>query len=214
MAVLAATSSAAGQILRAVTRLVALRPAAKPLHPEGAVVSGTLTRRGSQPPSGVAWLDGTGTDEVLVRQSRAVGFPDVLPDVFGLALRIPVTDDTHGDLLLATTGRGRWTRFLLTPRRSPYRPVGTLLPYRTSAGGVVLTAQYRDRTTLELAWAVGAGPWRPFAELRLHAPTDGPDQPVSFDPVLNRLPGLETYEWVRRMREPSYRTARSSRSGA
>jgi hypothetical protein len=36
---------------------------------------------------------------------------------------------------------------------------------------------------------------------------------VSFDPVRNVLPGLAPYDWVRRLREPAYLTARRSRSG-
>ena len=35
---------------------------------------------------------------------------------------------------------------------------------------------------------------------------------VSFDPVRNTIPGLEVSDWVRRLREPSYRTARLSRA--
>jgi hypothetical protein len=42
-------------------------------------------------------------------------------------------------------------------------------------------------------------------------PVDEADTPVSFEPVGNLLPGLETYDWVRRLRAPAYRTARRSR---
>lgn len=38
------------------------------------------------------------------------------------------------------------------------------------------------------------------------------DADVSFDPVTNRLPGLEQYDAVQRLREPAYRTARAARS--
>jgi hypothetical protein len=210
-----AVSSAAGQVLRAATRVVAVRPASKPLHPEGSVVPGTLVRHGTRPPSGVPWLDATGADEVVVRLSRALGLPGGLPDVWGLAVRVLGPGGAAGgtgDLLLASTGRGPWTRFLLTAHRSPRGTFGSLLPYRTSAGPVVMSAVHRDDTTLELAWAVGRGPWRPFADLRLRpSPAAEPDQPISFDPVLNTLSGLETYDWVRRMREPSYRSARAHR---
>jgi hypothetical protein len=34
---------------------------------------------------------------------------------------------------------------------------------------------------------------------------------VSFDPTRNTVPGLENYDWVRRLREPSYGTARHTR---
>lgn len=208
-----AASSAGGQVLRAATGLLSARPAAKPLHPRGSVVRGTLRRFGAEDRTGAPWLDQTGEDEVLVRQSRSVGLPSPVPDVFGLAVRVPIEGGRHGDLLFATTGLGRLTRFALTVARSPYgRPMTTLLPYRTPAGGAVLSAVFRDETTVELAWALRFGTWHPFAELLLHQdPAGKPDQLLSFEPVDNELPGLETYDWVRRLREPAYATARRSR---
>ena len=174
-------------------------------------MAGTLRRFGADEPTGSGWLDGAGTDEVLVRQSRAIGLPAPLPDIFGLAVRVP-TDEGYGDLLLASTGLGRLTRYALTAARSPERrPMTTLLPYRTPAGPVLLSAVFRDGATIELSWAVRSGDWHRFAELALHeAPGDEADQTVSFDPVRNELPGLETYDWVRRLREPAYLTARRS----
>jgi hypothetical protein len=208
-----AASRAGGQILRAVTGLVAARPAAKPLHPRGSTTPGTLHRFGADARTGAEWLDLTGDDRVLVRQSRAVGLWTALPDVFGLAVRVPIGDGDHGDLLFASTGRGRLTRFVLTAARSPYtRPLTTLLPNRAPAGPVLLSAEFRDGTTVLLSWAVGTGDWHPFAELRLdEEPVDEPDALISFDPVLHTLPGLATYDWVRRLRAPAYATARRSR---
>ena len=104
-----AASSAGGQLLRAATGVVAARPAAKPLHPRGSVVRGTLRRTGAAERTGAAWLDDAGEDSVLVRQSRAVGLPAPVPDIFGLALRVPTGEGRHGDLLLASTGLGRLT---------------------------------------------------------------------------------------------------------
>jgi hypothetical protein len=215
-----AASSAGGQILRAATRFVTARPADKPLHPRGTVVRGTLRRSGapggpgSDDATGAAWLDEAGEDHVLVRQSRAVGLPRPAPDIFGLAVRVPAAGGGHGDLLFASTGLGRLTRFTLTAALSPYgRPMTTLLPYRTPVGPVVLSAVFRDERTVSLAWARRAGSWHPFAELTLEeSPVAEADAPVSFDPVHNVLPGLEIYPWVRRLREPSYSTARRSRS--
>ncbi len=207
-------SSAGGQLLRAATGLIAVRPAAKPLHPRGSVVPGTLRRFGAPERTGVEWLDGAGEDRVLVRRSRAVGLPAPLPDVFGLALRVRAEGGRSGDLLFASTGLGRLTRYVLTPARSPYgRPMTTLLPYRTPAGPLVLSAVFLDERTLGLARSLRSGAWHPFAELELHEdPVDEADPPLSFDPVRNTLPGLETYDWVRRLREPAYRTARRSRT--
>ena len=51
-----------------------------------------------------------------------------------------------------------------------------------------------------------------FAELALdETPAGDGDTGPSFDPIRNALPGLENYAWVRRLREPSYLTARQSR---
>ena len=210
---IATASSAGGQVLATAARALAARPAAKPLHPQGSVVRGTLRRFGAADATGAGWLDATGEDTVVVRRSRAVGLPAPAPDIFGLAVRVPVSGDRCGDLLFASTGLGRLTRFTLTAARLPDgRPMTTLLPYRTPAGPVVLSAVFRGETRLELAWATGLGPWHPFAELVLHEdPVDEADAPVSFEPVGNPLPGLETYDWVRRLRAPAYRTARRAR---
>ncbi|HEX6247043.1 MAG TPA: hypothetical protein VFZ64_04175 [Nocardioidaceae bacterium] len=206
-----AAASVGGAGLAAAVRLVgALRRAAKPLHPRGDVVSGRLRRPGGQD-TGAAWLDDVGDDQVLVRRSRAVGLPSPLPDIHGLAVRVPLQGGGDGDLLLATTGRGRLSRFLLTAGRTPYsRPLTTLLPYRTPSGPRLIGAVALGEGRYELAHASPGGPWHPFADLVLSS-TRGPDALLSFDPVRNPLPGLDNYEWVRRLRAPAYATARHSR---
>lgn len=204
-------ASVGGAGLAAATRLVAaLRPAAKPLHPKGDVVTAVLRRSGGHQ-TGSPWLDTTGTDEVLVRRSRALGLPAGMPDIHGLAVRVPLEGGGHGDLLFAMTGAGRLTRFTLTAARSPYsRPMTTLLPYRTPTGPRLLGAVARAEDRYELTYASPGGDWHRFADLVLSS-THGPDALVSFDPVRNTLPGLDNYEWVRRLREPAYGTARHSR---
>lgn len=200
-------------MLRAATGMIAARPAAKPLHPRGSVFQGTLHRFGAQDRTGAGWLDQVGDDRVLVRLSRAIGLPAPVPDVHGLAIRVPTEGGHHGDLLFASTGLGRLTRFTLTAAQLPFRrPLTTLLPYRTPVGAVLVSAVFHGENRVELAWAIRSGVWHPFAELLLHKdPFDEADVPVSFDPVANSLPGLEPYDWVRRLREPSYATARRSR---
>ncbi len=206
-------ASLGGAGLAAAIRLVAaLRAAAKPLHPRGDVVNATLRRFGGGH-TGASWLDEAGSDEVLVRRSRAVGLPGPLPDVHGLAVRVPRRGGGHGDLLLASTGRGRASRFLLTVGRTPgSRPLTTLMPYRTPTGPRLVGARAVGEQRYELAHATPGGEWEPFAELVLSG-TRGPDPLVSFDPLRNTLPGLDNYEWVRRLREPAYATARRSRAG-
>lgn len=207
-------TGALGTVLGAVTRVAgAVRPAAKPLHPRGTVRTATLRRYGVDPPLGVAFLDTAGTEEVLVRESRAAGLPSPLPDVHGLAVRVTNPDGSHGDLLLSTTGTGRLTRFLLAPARSAYsRPMTTLLPYDTAAGPLLLGVRPLGERVLELVYAAAGGPWHAFGGLELGEAREGED--LSFDAVRNTLPGLEQYAAVRRIREPSYGAARASRHEA
>lgn len=208
----AAAASLGGAGLSGAVRLVAAgRPAPKPLHPHGDVLTARLRRHGSPLATGAEWLDGQGSDEVLVRRSRALGLPERLPDIHGLAVRVPLEGGTHGDVLFATTGKGRLGRFVLTPGWTPYsRPLTTLLPYRTPSGPRLLAACAWTEHRYELAYASPGGSWHPFADLVLSS-TAGPDPLVSFDPVRNTLPGLENYAWVRRLREPAYGTARLTR---
>jgi hypothetical protein len=206
-----AVASAGGKALALATRgMAALRPAAKPLHPRGELVAGLLQRHGSSVPSGSPWVDHPGRDEVVARLSRAVGLPDALPDIHGLAVRV-LGPQGDGDILLASTGWGRFGRHVLTAGRRPgSRPLTTLLPYRTSRGAVLLGARESTPRTFELSWSRAGGSWHHFAELRLEDASH-PDQPISFDPVRNQLPGLEQYPWVVRLREPAYLKARRSR---
>lgn len=208
-----ALAAAGGTLLAATTRAVAVvRPAAKPLHPRGEVLQGRLFRTGADPATGVPWLDDAGEDDVLVRRSRAIGLPGSVPDIHGLAVRVPLPNGGYGDLLLASTGWGRLTRFVLTASRSPQgRPMTTLLPYRTDRGPLLLGARATGEESFELAVAAPEGDWARFAELRLSA-VPATDPEISFDPVANQLPGLEQYDAVERLREPSYHTARASRS--
>jgi len=210
-----AASAVGGQVLRAAIGAVgAVRQAAKPLHPRGVVTRGVLERFGGAVGSGVAWLDEPGTDAVVVRWSRAVGLPAPAPDVFGLAVRVELDGGRHGDLLFSTTGTGPLTRFALVPAFTPQRAMTTLMPYRTTGGPVLLRAVPQGDRAVELAWARGTGTWHPFGTLRLDEPTTtAADADVSFDPVVNPVPGLSPYDWVTRLREPAYRSARRARGG-
>ena len=203
-------SSMGGGVLAAATGgLATLRRARKPLHPTGEVLAARVFRRGSEEPTGVAWLDEPGEDDAVVRLSRAIGLARPLPDIHGLALRVQA-GGADGDLLFATTGRGPVSRFVLLPSRGPRtQPMTTLLPYRTESGPVLLGAEPVGVEAFELSWARPTGEWHPFGCLRLS--TRRLDEEISFDPVEHQLPGLDQYPSVQRLREPAYATARSSR---
>jgi hypothetical protein len=207
----AGTSAAGTALATAIRGFAAVRPASKPLHPSGAVVRGRLERRGSTLPSGVPWIDEVGQDDVVVRLSRAIGLPDGVPDIHGLAMRVHGAG-AGGDVLLASTGWSRLGRFVLTfGGNAGSRPLTTLLPYRAASGAILLGARALDTETYDLAWARPRGEWHDFARLHL-SDDEAPDRDISFDPVRNQIPGLDQYPWVVRLREPAYLTARRSRS--
>lgn len=215
MSLLAPAASAAGSALAGAARaLGAALDRGKPLHPHGVVYDATVIRRGSDMSTGVPLIDETGELPAVVRVSRGVGFPEPLPDVTGIAIRI---DPGHApaDVLLASTGTGRLGRFLLAPRLRSIGTTTSLLPYRSpigplNLGAFPLTNEPSDGSErrFDLRWAVAAGAWHPFATLRLDAPHGDPEG-VSFDPVLNVPVGLEQFALVRMLREPAYRTARA-----
>ncbi len=200
-------------MLAAATRAVAaVRPAAKPLHPDGRTAAAVLERHGSSAPDGstaVPWLLEPGRDRAVVRTSRAAGLPRYLPDIHGLAIGIRGAGQAT-DILLATTGRGPLGRFLLRPVRRPDGAFhGSLLPYRSPGGPIFLGAQPAGDDTWTLLWAAGRGAWVPFARLRRDDAPDDTD--VSFDPTLHGVPGLTQYDALARLRSPAYRSARRSR---
>jgi hypothetical protein len=179
----------------------------KPLHPEGQLRRATVTRMGAGALTGVPWLDEPGRDDALVRLSRGVGLPNALPDIHGLAIRLEL-DGNPADVLLANTGLGRISRFFLVPTRQALRhPLTTLLPYRSPRGPLLLAAVPDSDHSFDLRWAGPVGPWLSFATLELGEAL-GDDTSVSFDPLVNVVPGLSNYGWVRRLREPAYWASR------
>jgi len=204
-----------GRVLQGVFGTVAvLRPAPKPLHPSGTLHRSTIQRFGLAPDDrvGVPWIDEAGASPALVRFSRATGLPRVLPDIHGLAVRVD-----GADLLLATTGLGPMSRFLLRPSRRPDDSTySTLFPYRGPRGAVLLAAipDVHEPGRLFLALAAPRGAWKVFGDLRVHDadPSATGDSAISFDPILRQLDGLAYYEWAVRLRAGAYRAARRSRS--
>jgi len=103
--------------------LARLRGGRHALHPRGRTHAGTLDLGpGAPPPLG----PGRRVD-VVVRLSRAVGLPPPLPDVHGVAIRLPdhLGPGRHQDLLLSAT----WGRHVLRPARRLRGELSTILPF-------------------------------------------------------------------------------------
>jgi hypothetical protein len=103
------------------------------------------------------------------------------------------------------------SRFVLAFGRGPHsRPATTLLPYRTVSGAVLLGARSTNPRSYEFSWARYDGPWQSFATLHIDDQL-GADTGISFDPVINQIPGLAQYPAVVRLRERAYAHARRAR---
>jgi hypothetical protein len=204
-------AGAAGHALAWGLGAVARLRRGKPLHPRGEISRAVLEVTDPVPGAG-AFLGSRGSHAGLGRQATAMGLPAPLPDIDGLALRL-VIDGRDADLLLASTGTGRWTRHLLAPHRSRAPvPLTTLFPFETNAGRVVLglfpAIGGAGSTAYDVRASLASGRWRPLGHLTLE-PMPAEDQPdLRFDPVRNTPPGLATHPAIVRLRDPAYVAAR------
>jgi hypothetical protein len=223
-------SRTAGRAVAVPLGALARRRSGKPMHPRGVVADGVLERTGGPEAEGVPWLAEEGSREVLVRLSRGAGLPAPLPDLLGLAVRIP--GEPPVDLLLSSTGRGRLTRFVPAFRRDAATTYSSIMGYRSDAGTLHLAAWPESpgplpsepepltaaipgrRPVFTLAVARGVGAWHPFGRLRLLAPVPDVDPDLRFDAVRNPPPGLVPDGPMARFRAPAYAAARQERSRA
>jgi hypothetical protein len=226
----AVLSRGAGRLVSVPLGAIARRRGGKPMHPRGAVFDAVLERHGSSPEWGVPWLDARSTDPAVVRLSRGSGLPAPLPDLLGMAVRLPAVG-AHVDILLSTTGRGAFTRLVPFLRRDTAAVYSSIMGYRSDAGTLRLAALPEDDAvpsepgplagevsragvSFTLAAARGPGPWRPFARLRLTEPVPALDPDVRFDAVQNPPPGLVPDGPMARFRAPAYAQARAARGSA
>jgi hypothetical protein len=212
-------SELAGRILAAGFAALRMVRGPRPIHPNGSVYVGQVdwVSPGARN-SGIAWIDTpppSGEQRVIVRVSRSVGLPAALPDVIGLAFTF-TTERGAADVELASSWFGRPGRFLLRPTRSSTGAFGSLMPYRGDFGAVLLGARVVHRADeswrIDLLHATPTSSWSRFAVVSL-GPESRPDSAdLRFDPIVNPLPGADTYDWTRRLRQRSYRVARRSRA--
>ncbi|WP_431891527.1 hypothetical protein [Cellulosimicrobium funkei] len=206
-----------GAALAAATGTVARVRDGRPMHARGVLLRGTLVV--AEDEAGAASVP-QGRTPVTVRVSLGAGLPRGLPDVVGIAVRW--TDDgAPQDVLFASSGRGRLTRFLLVPRRALLGGwLSTLMPLRSPHGPRVLAlrpdhdaARGAGTPVLEVLEATPLGAWHRFGAVELHGPEagsahDGDDPEVRFDPTGHAPRHLGTYGWEDALRARGYRAAR------
>lgn len=197
-------------------------------HPVGVLAEGTLERL-APPAEGLPMASG----DVLGRVSKGVGVPGALPDIAGLAWRMPSQSSapTPWDVLLASSLGGGVGRVALSPVASwTGATFSSLMPFRfddgiwwvraklvtpIDAAGIGLdTIRDRIRSTgleFEIEQAAGTGTFLRLARLTLHHVT--PDRnDVAFDPVLNTAPGVQLLpRWLTEFRRAAYRRSREGR---
>ena len=136
---------------------------ARVFHPDGRAWTCRVTADGGAG-VGATLLDEPGVHEGVARRSRGVGLPRPLPDVEGLALRLPGLgrDGEPFDLLVNSAWRYTFAPAVLAPVWS------AVLPHRTEDDRLVLLgAQPVDRDRFRLLHADPFGPWRPWGRLDL-----------------------------------------------
>lgn len=144
---------------------------------------------------------------VRARLSRGVGLPVPLPDILGLAFRLP----GPWDVLLSSSAAGVVPWFARSWRSARFSSV---VRYRLAGHRFQLRARVLDgrpdRLPITVALSLGDG--TPVARLVLDS--IAPDDDTAFDPMLNRPGGLGMGpRWFARLRERAYDGSRTGRAG-
>jgi hypothetical protein len=197
-------------------------------HPNGVMAEGILERL-APPDEGLPMQ----SCDVIGRVSKGIGLPGALPDIAGLAWRIPPPQDLRScgpwDVLLASTVAR--SRLVLAPARSwSGATFSSLMPLRFNGGiwwvrarlvtkidepGLSLDTIRNQIDSGEIAFDVeqakGTGSFRPLSRLTLRHLDPSRDD-VAFDPVLHCDEDVELLPgWLANFRRAAYRRSREGR---
>lgn len=197
-------------------------------HPNGVLAEGILERL-APPDEGLPMQ----SCDVIARISKAIGLPGTLPDIVGLAWRIPPPQDLRScmpwDVLLASTLAN--SRIGLAPTRSWSRTTfSSLMPLRFDGGvwwvrarlatqidqpGLALDTIKNQIDSGELDFDIeqarGTGGFSPLARLTLRH-LDPSSDDIAFDPVLHSDEDVQLIPgWLAHFRRAAYRRSREGR---
>ncbi|PHV68299.1 phosphodiesterase [Williamsia muralis] len=205
---------------------------ARLFHPDGVLAKGTLTRTAA---------DGVGLPmadcDVVARVSKGVGMPGTVPDVLGLAIRMPPHPGDHSpwDVLLAgAAGTNVIARTIPFPARALGNAVlSSLQPLHHDGGSWWLRARVTPETpqasvsvenlrtqidgaglVFDIEQAHGTGPFEPLARVTLSESVDEADYPnIGFDPTVNTTRDVDPEpNWLSGTRKLAYRYSRKGRA--
>ncbi|MCW2714011.1 MAG: hypothetical protein JWN88_1058, partial [Frankiales bacterium] len=169
------------------------------IHAKGKTFTGTVDIPGGAG-VGLALFDEPQRYDAVIRFSRAVGLPDLVPDFLGLALRLLDAGGPgeHQDLVMDTGAAPPVLRNLPLPARNLMGSTySTLLPFGAEGRRLLVGAQpwAGPRVTslerlvdvlpvrLRLVVAFQTGPWRPVGEVVCRAEMPAPvGRQVRFSP--------------------------------
>jgi hypothetical protein len=198
-------------------------------HPVGVLAGGSLERL-APPGQGLP----IPSCDVVARVSKGAGTPGELPDIIGLACKMPPTvfPPSGWDVLLASAGAGRLTRIALHPVTSWSASLSSLMPLRyeqrywwiraqltTEIGepGVSLES-IRKRINqggveFNIEQACGTGRFEPLAVLALSLLLpDDESSDVVFDPTIHAPPDVTLAPgWLTGVRRRAYDRSREGR---
>lgn len=177
---------------------------ARVFHPRGSTREAVVTAEGGSD-WGAALLDEPGPHSGLARVSRGIGLPAPLPDVDGLALRLPGlgVDGAPLDLLINSAWRFVFAPSVLTSTWS------AVLPYRTGTGRLVMLGARPMPGGFRLLAATPLGAWRPWGAMTLGLPLDG--EGLCFAPTIG-ADDLVPVELFRTLRAWSYDASQAGRN--
>lgn len=184
------------------------------IHAKGQAFSGELTLLADAAALNIPLMRGPKIRPVLVRFSRGAGLPDPLPDVLGIAIRVPDADGAGHpqDLMLSTGGGSPLLRRMLVPRWDYRTSTYTSLISYEVGGRDLVVAALPDGGDFLLATAEGGSAWTPFARLAVGTPLpDDQSRQLSFS-VTNDAGGLRIGGRWRAARAGAYAAARSVES--
>jgi hypothetical protein len=177
---------------------------ARVFHPRGTTRAATLTVTGGLG-TGARLLDEPAVHEAVVRLSRGAGLPAPLPDVDGLALRLPGlgVGGAPLDLLVNSAWRYAFVPSVLAPTWS------AVLPHRTGSGRHVLIGARPVEDGFDLLVAAPLGRWRRWGALALGATVDG--ERLAFAPTVG-ADDLQHTALLRTLRAWSYTASQAGRA--